>query len=96
MGRRLFCEISPVCYEISLHKERILKDVKDRVRGVKFAKEKSKDLLPNIVKGHCSVLVRKLHGVDIKLQENKVTNIDIASKKLTNIIIHPGEVFSFL
>ena len=95
MGRRLFCDISPTCYEISLHKERILKDVKDSVRRIKFAKDKSKDLLPNIVKGHCSVLVRKLHGVDIKLQENKVTNIDIASKKLTNIVIHPGEVFSF-
>ena len=95
MGRKLFCEISPLCMDISLCKERVVKNVKDKVKGIKFAKEKREELLPNIVKGHCSVLIRNLHGVDIKLQENKVTNIDIASKKLTNIIIHPGEVFSF-
>lgn len=95
MKRKLFCDINPTCYEISLYKERVLKDVKDKMKHIKFAKDKNPDLLPNIVKGHCSVLVRKLHGVDMRLQENKVTNIDIASKKLTNIVIHPGEVFSF-
>ncbi len=95
MKRKLFCDINPTCYEISLYKERVLKDVKDKMKRIKFAKDKNPDLLPNIVKGHCSVLVRKLHGVDMRLQENKVTNIDIASKKLTNIVIHPGEVFSF-
>lgn len=95
MGRKLFCEISPFCMEISLYKQRMIKDVKDKAKRIKFAKDKKDELLPNIVKGHCSLLVRKLHGVDIKLQENKVTNIEIASDKLTNIIIHPGEVFSF-
>ncbi|MGN0602189.1 MAG: VanW family protein, partial [Oscillospiraceae bacterium] len=51
--------------------------------------------LPNIVKSHTSILVRKLHGVDIALQENKVTNIQIACNKINGIVIKPGETFSF-
>jgi vancomycin resistance protein VanW len=39
--------------------------------------------------------VRKLHGVDIRLQENKVTNIQIACSKVNGMIINPGETFSY-
>lgn len=51
--------------------------------------------LPNIVKGHRSVIVRKLHGVDIQLQYNKMKNLELASGKINGLIIRPGEVFSF-
>ena len=64
--------------------------VKDR-----FAKEHRKSPLPIIVKSHSSVLVRHLNGVDLRLQENKVTNIELACEKINGIVIHPGEVFSF-
>lgn len=40
-------------------------------------------------------MIRKLHGVDIQLQENKVTNIELACKKVNGIVIHPGETFSY-
>ena len=69
--------------------------MKDFFSREKIAKEKSKEELPNIVKSHTSILIRKLHGVDIRLQENKVTNIMIACSKINGIIIHPGETFSF-
>ena len=72
-----------------------MRNVKDFFSKEKFAKDKSKEELPNIVKSHTSILIRKLYGVDIKLQENKVTNIMIGCTKLNGLIIHPGETFSF-
>lgn len=95
MGRKLFCEISPTTYKISLGKEIMKRHVKNIFSKEKLAKTKSKEELPNIVKSHSSILIRNLLGVDLKLQESKVTNIMIACNKINGIIIHPGETFSF-
>lgn len=95
MSRKLFCEISPFCYKISLLKENYKRNLKDLFSKYNFCKDYSKKELPYIVKSHSSVLVRKLYGVDIKLQKNKVTNIELACKKVNYIIVHPGEIFSF-
>ena len=95
MSRKLFCEISPLCYKISEEKEIFLRNIRDLFSKDKIAKTKSKQELPNIVKSHTSIIVRKLQDVDIKLQENKATNIEIACKKINGLIIHPGETFSF-
>ena len=69
LGRKLFCDINPTCYKISVKKETFLRNVKDFLSREKIAKEKSEELLPNVVKSHSSILVRKLEGVDIRLQE---------------------------
>ena len=95
MSRKLFCDMGPTCYKISEHKEILLRNIKDTFSREKIAKDKSKKELPNIVKSHCSILIRKLYGVDMKLQENKVTNIMLACNKVNGIIIHPGETFSY-
>lgn len=95
MGRKLFCEICPAFYEISLRKEIFKRNLKDFLSSEKIAQKIKGEPLPNIVKSHTSVLIRKLHGVDLKLQENKVTNISLACKKINGIIIRPGETFSF-
>ena len=95
MPRNMFCDINRTCNKISEKKEILLRNVKDFFSKEKFAKDKSKEELPNIVKSHTSILIRKLHGVDIRLQENKVTNIMIGCTKLNGLIIHPGETFSF-
>lgn len=95
MGRKLFCELGPTCYKISLKKEMLLRLIKDILSKEKLAKNKVDYRLENIVKGHSSILIRKLHGVDIELQKNKVTNIKLACKKINGIIIKPGETFSF-
>ena len=95
MGRKLFCSISPTTYKISVKKEILLRNMKDFFSGEKFAKEHLKEELPNVVKSHSSILIRKLLGVDLKLQENKVTNIMLACNKVNGIIIHPGETFSY-
>lgn len=95
MGRKLFCEISPTTYRISVRKEIILRYLRDFFRSEKIAKTHSQEELPNIVKSHSSILLRKLAGVDMKLQENKVTNIRLACERINGIIIRPGETFSF-
>jgi len=95
MGRKLFCDISPTTYKISEKKEILLRHIKNVISKEKIAKTHSNNELPNIVKSHSSILIRKLAGVDLKLQENKVTNIMLACNKINGLIIHPGETFSF-
>lgn len=95
MSRKLFCEINPLFYDISVIKERSKRNIKNNLDKGILAKEISKKELPNIVKSHTSIILRKLHNVDMKLQENKKTNLEIASSKINGLIIHPGEIFSF-
>lgn len=93
--RKLFCELSPLCYKISLKKEYLIRDAKDAFSNEKFAKTINTLPLPVIVKSHRSPIMRKLEGVDMQLQRNKSTNLAIASAKINGIIIEPGETFSF-
>lgn len=95
MSRMLFCDLGPTCYKISVKKEIARRNVKDFFSNKKIAVYRDGKQLPNIVKAHSSILLRKLHGVDMKLQENKVTNITIACSKINGIIIKPNEVFSY-
>jgi vancomycin resistance protein VanW len=93
--RKLFCEYGKVAYNISLFKECQKRNIKDFLKGNKFAKKKEYENFEYIWKGDAKILIRKLHGVDIKLQENKVKNLQIASKRIDGVVINPGEVFSF-
>ena len=93
--RRLFCEISPLTYDISRKKEITIRHIKNVFSKDKIARTHSDEELPNIVKSHSSILLRKLLGVDMKLQENKVTNIKLACEKINGIIIRPDETFSY-
>lgn len=53
------------------------------------------DKLSYTLFAHKSVLMRKLRNVDMYLQENKKTNLKLASAKIDGILIKPGETFSF-
>ena len=93
--RKLFCEYNRLFYKISLIKEYIKRDLKELFSGKNFAKQKSAQKLPNIVKGHRSLILRRLASVDIQLQQNKKTNLTLAAQKINGLIIRPGETFSF-
>ena len=93
--RKLFCEYGPICYKISLYKEALRKDLRDLKSKKKFAKKFEKENFEHIWKGETKILLRKLHGVDMQLQKNKVTNLKIATKKIDGLVIKPGEEFSF-
>lgn len=93
--RKLFCEYGPVCYQLSLRKERLLRHTKDLVSRQRFTSARQAEPLPALVKGHCSVIHRKLAGVDPALQEGKAQNLMLAAAKVNGLIIAPGETFSF-
>ena len=44
---------------------------------------------------HRTPLLRQLRNVDMWLQHNKVRNLRIASRKVSGVIVMPGETFSF-
>ena len=95
MKRKLFCEISPLTYKISRVKEITKRHMKNIVSNTKLAKTKDKEMLPVLLKKHKSLIRRKLNNVDLQLQENKAKNLSLACPKVTNILIKPGETFSF-
>lgn len=92
---KLFCEINPVCYAISLQKEIIKRHIKDFLSKEKFAKTIIKDKLPTVISEYHSNMIKRAPGVNLTHQLNKATNISLAGSKINGIIIHPEEVFSF-
>ena len=95
MKRKQFCELGPLAYQIAVRKEVFRRDLRDALQRTPIAAQKELQPLPNIVKSHTSVLLRRLNGVDMRLQENKVTNIHLACEKINGLMIRPGETFSF-
>lgn len=95
MKRKLFCEINPLCYKLSERKEIIRRYIKNVTSKDNFAQSKSTENLPYIWKGHTSPILRKLDGVDMTMQYNKITNLAIAGGKIDGLIITPGKTFSF-
>ncbi|TCJ03240.1 VanW family protein [Cytobacillus praedii] len=63
--------------------------------GKKYAKQKTEELLPYLIAEHQTILFRKLKGVEMSLQRNKITNLQTAVPRVKKIIIHPGETFSY-
>ncbi|MBR0047168.1 MAG: VanW family protein [Bacteroidaceae bacterium] len=94
MKRKLFCEISPFTYRISVEKEILKRHLRDFTKKVKFAKERTKDSLPTVIYRHNSLIRRRLGNVDMQLQENKAVNLALAVKHIDGLLIHPGETFS--
>ncbi len=62
--------------------------------NTKWAKQNEKLKYNNIVFEHKSLILRPLMGVDMILQENKRTNLQIAIQHLNKIVIKPNETFS--
>ncbi|MGN0664801.1 MAG: VanW family protein [Negativibacillus sp.] len=96
MARKLFCQYGPLCYWLSLKKEYLLRDIHQLCSGNTYAKQlQPEQPLPCVIKGHLSPLIRRLHGIDMQLQKNKVHNLRLAAAKINGIVIQPGECFSF-
>lgn len=95
MKRKLFCELCPAFYHISVAKCRLFRHIEDIIIKPKFAKEKQERKLPVVVYSHKSLIRRKLGNVDLQLQENKAVNLALAAPKVNGILIRPGETFSF-
>ena len=91
----LFCEISPLTYKLSEQKGVLTRFVKDLFSKERFSREKKAELLPYVAAEKESDLIKRGPGIDPELQQNKVVNINIASRTFDHLVIHPGETFSF-
>ena len=94
MKRKLFCEISPFTYRLSMEKEILKRKLKDFFRNTLFAQERATDSLPVLVYQHKSLIRRRLGNVNMDLQENKATNLALAVTHIDGLLIRPGETFS--
>lgn len=92
---KLFCDINPTCYAISLKKEICKRHIKNLLSRDKFAKEIRNEKLPVVISSYSCNIIKRAKGVDLTTQKNKQDNIILACKKINGIVIHPGEVFSF-
>ena len=95
MARKLFCEISPLTFQISRYKCIFARHFQNILSPETFAKMKSPTALPVKIYSHTSLMRRKLGNVDMELQENKVFNLSLAVPLVNSILIRPGETFSF-
>ena len=93
--KKLFCELSPTCYAISLQKEICERHIKDMLSDAKFSTTLQQEKLPNLVAEYSCNLIKRGPGVELRLQENKAVNIELACKKINGMLIRPGEIFSF-
>lgn len=95
VSRKLFCEISPLTYRISVAKGIFIRKLQwMKNRGIYSYKRESKPLQSLIYK-HKSLIRRALGNVDMTLQENKAVNLSLAAPLVNGILIKPGEIFSF-
>ena len=61
----------------------------------RWAKIRREERLPCVQFSHATPLMRHLRGEEMAWQENKVTNLNLAVKRLDGLILHPGETFSY-
>ena len=94
MSRKLFCEISPFTYRLSMEKEILKRKLKDFFGCIRFAQQRTSDALPVLIYQHKSLIRRRLGNVNMQLQENKATNLALAVKHINGLLILPGETFS--
>lgn len=95
MRKRLFCEMGPWAYSLSLKKQIATRKLRNILSKEKFANEHSTDTLPVVVSSHRANMIKKGPGISPQLQYNKAANIDLACKKIDGLIVKPGETFSF-
>lgn len=91
----LFCDIHPVCYAISEQKEICRRHIKNLAGKESWAKTRRSEQLPVLVSSCSSNLIKRGKGIDVRLQENKAVNIELACRGIHGTVIHPGESFSF-
>jgi vancomycin resistance protein VanW len=95
LARKLFCELGPWAYWLSLQKMIALRHMKNMANDAAVARTKSEAPLPCLVYQHKSLIRRKLGNVDMQLQENKAHNLALAAPHVNGVLLRPGETFSF-
>lgn len=93
--KKLFCELGPAAYAISLQRQILKRKLSDTFSKTRFASCHDERLLPVVVCEHRGDMIKRGPGIDEKLQYNKADNIRLACSRIDRIVINPGETFSF-
>lgn len=93
--KRLFCELGPLAYKISLKKQILTRHLKNLFSAENFAITRSKEPLKEIVYSVSNNMIKRGPGINPEHQFNKAENIRLACSKINGLIINPGETFSF-
>ena len=73
----------------------LLRDLKNISSSQNFVNSKMNAPLLVLIYRNKSLMRRVLGDVDPMLQENKVVNLGLSAPKVTNVLIRPGQTFSF-
>lgn len=95
MARKLFCELNPFTYKISVIKGILIRKLKWYINRNKYTHIHETQKLPVVIYKHKSLIRRKLGNVNMELQDNKAINLGLAVTKINGIMIRPNETFSF-
>ncbi|WP_288876689.1 VanW family protein [uncultured Allobaculum sp.] len=93
--RRPLSERYPFLWQLSVNKGILVRNIQDLVSKETISRTRQEEPLPYVVASYSVPMMKKGPGIDPVTQENKAVNVHIASSKLTGMIIHPGETFSF-
>ena len=93
--KKLFCELCPATYAISLQKEIWKRRLANLLSGERYSDTRRADRLPVVVVARSNNMIKRGPGIDLQLQLNKADNIRLACSRLDGRVISPGESFSF-
>jgi len=89
----LLSQRHPLLYFLSVWEKRIRRMLRWLFSGP-YALQRAEPL-PVRVKRHRSVLIKRLGDSDMRLQYNKIVNLELAAPCIDGVLVRPGETFSF-
>lgn len=95
MSRRNFCDLGPFAYAISVRKQIIVRHIHNFLHKENFATTRQEAPMPALIHAYSCNMIKRGPGIDLKLQVNKAENIRLACKRMNQLVIRPGESFSF-
>lgn len=93
MQRKLFCQLCPLAYKLSVLKGRTLRRFQWFKHRNKYVDTFMEESLPIRVYQHKSLIRRKLGNLDMDLQDNKAVNLRLATPQVNGSSLNQGSNF---
>lgn len=95
MPRKRLTQIFPFLLPLRKWQRKKFFYLKMRLDHNQYAKKRLEYLFPHTVFEASSLMLNENSGFDMKYQVNKVHNLKLAAKTVNQVVIAPGETFSF-
>lgn len=95
MPRKRLTQIFPFLLPLRKWQRKKFFYLKMRLDHNQYAKKRLEYLFPHTVFEASSLMLNENSGFDMKYQVNKVHNLKLAAKTVNQVVITPGETFSF-